>query len=88
MTQINTTNIFKGDVKLNDNLQTYEYTLMYYYGCWVTKMKIYAENDAEAIYDAEHSGLSPKLTYALFQGNRKVKEFNDHKIDKSCNFYK
>lgn len=73
-------NIFKGDVKLNDNLTTREYRLMYYFGVWHTKSIIYAECDAEAIFDArtEFKSINPanKLPYALWCGNRIVKKFN------------
>ena len=80
-----TTNIFSGEVKLNNNLVIKEYRLMYFFGCWLTAKKIYAENDAEAIFDAKHEMADAKgktLRYALFCGNRKVTElqkpsFND-----------
>lgn len=85
MTQEDITKIFSGEVKLNGNLQTFEYVLAYHYGCWVTKMRIYAENDAEAIYDAEHSGLCPKLTYRLYCGERVVKEWTEHREDNISN---
>ena len=73
-------NIFKGDVKLNDNLTTREYRLMYYYGVWHTKSIIYAECDAEAIFDARTEfkcvKSAKKLPFALWSGNRIVKQFN------------
>ena len=68
------TDIFKGEVKLNDNLQVKEYRLMYYFGCWLTAKKIYAEDDAEAIFDAKDEIKSTTLRYALFCGHRKVAE--------------
>lgn len=59
------------------NLKTYK--VMYYFGTWMTHEVLAAENDAEAIFDADMSvATAPakdKLTYALFQGNRKVKTY-------------
>ncbi|MBO5814017.1 MAG: hypothetical protein J6R13_05835 [Alistipes sp.] len=73
-------NIFKGDIKLNDELTTREYRLMYYFGVWYTHSTIYAECDAEAIFDArtEFKAVksADKLPYALWCGNRLVKRFN------------
>lgn len=73
-------NIFKGDVKLNENLTTREYRLMYYFGVWYTSAIIYAECDAEAIFDAREDFKTAKaadrLPYALWCGNRLVKRFN------------
>lgn len=72
--------IFRGDVKLNDNLTTREYRLMYYFGVWYTKTIIYAECDAEAIFDAREDfkavKSADKLPFALWCGNRLVKRFN------------
>ena len=68
-----------------------EYRLMYFSGVWVTSKRLYAENDAEAIYDAENPTewdnyesapvLAEKLKkagwgVALFCGNRKVKKYS------------
>ena len=59
------------------NLKTYK--VMYYFGTWMTHEVITAESDAEAIFDADMSvATAPakdKLTYALWQGNRKVKTY-------------
>ena len=59
------------------NLKTYK--VMYYFGTWMTHEVIAAENDAEAIFDADMSVANApakgKLTYALWQGNRKVKTY-------------
>lgn len=54
-----------------------EYRLMYLFGAWVTSAVIYAESDAEAVFDADNEPkvASGKLRYALFCGNRKVKEY-------------
>ena len=56
-----------------------EYKLMYYFGTWITNCKLYAENDQEAIYDADRCVkiANDKLNYALWCGNRKVKEYNN-----------
>lgn len=56
-----------------------EYRLMYFFGAWITSRRFYAETDAEAIYDAEAefpANLENWRGVALFQGNRRVKEFN------------
>jgi hypothetical protein len=55
---------------------------MYFYGVWHTKSMIFAESDAEAIYDARcevkgsKAAVNGKLPYALWCGNRLVKKFN------------
>ena len=59
---------------------TREYRLMYMYGAWVTKSVIYAENDAEAIFDADMDFSDSRLGdlkhgVALFCGNRMVKSY-------------
>ena len=59
---------------------TAKYTLMYFFGAWVTKEVIYAESDAEAIFDADATFNGSRLEnwphgVALFCGNRKVKEY-------------
>lgn len=54
------------------------YKLMYLYGAWITAANIYAETDAEAIFDAEDelkNKRAKQLRYALWDGNRMVKEF-------------
>jgi hypothetical protein len=52
---------------------------MYYFGVWMTHEVFAAESDAEAIFDADMSVANApakdKLTYALWQGNRKVKTY-------------
>ena len=52
---------------------------MYYFGAWITKETFAAESDAEAIFDADMivatAPARGKLTYALWQGNRKVKTY-------------
>ena len=52
---------------------------MYYFGVWMTHEVLAAESDAEAIFDADMSVANApakdKLTYALWQGNRKVKTY-------------
>ena len=59
------------------NLKTYK--VMYYFGTWITHEVIAAESDEEAIFDADMSVANApakdKLTYALWQGNRKVKTY-------------
>lgn len=60
-----------------NTLKTYK--VMYYFGTWMTHEVLAAESDAEAIFDADMSvATAPargKLTYALWQGNRKVKTY-------------
>lgn len=72
--------IFSNEVTLNENLTTREYRLMYYFGVWYTHSIIYAECDAEAIFDAREdfkiAKAAGKLPYALWCGNRLVKRFN------------
>lgn len=60
--------------------QTREYRLMYLFGAWVTKEVIYAESDAEAVFDADMTFASSNLGnwrygVALFCGNRMVKHY-------------
>lgn len=76
-------NIFKiCNPAVESEITTREYRLMYFYGVWHTKSMIYAESDAEAIYDTRKEvkdakeAVNGKLPYALFQGNRLVKRFN------------
>ncbi len=75
------TNFCKSEANYNDPLAI-EYRLMYFYGIWHTKSMIYAESDAEAIYDARcevkgsKAAVNGKLPYALFRGNKLVKRFN------------
>lgn len=50
------------------------------FGAWVTKSVIYAENDAEAIFDADMDFSDSRLGewkhgVALFCGNRMVKSY-------------
>lgn len=60
-----------------NTLKTYK--VMYYFGAWISKETFAAESDAEAIFDADMivatAPAKDKLTYALFQGNRKVKTY-------------
>lgn len=55
------------------------YRVMCYFGAWISKETFSAESDAEAIFDADmivaNAPAKDKLTYALFQGNRKVKTY-------------
>lgn len=60
--------------------QVSEYRLMYKFGAWVTKSIICAENDAEAIFDADMDFSDSRLGewkhgVALFCGNRMVKSY-------------
>ena len=60
---------------------TREYRLMYNFGAWVTKEIIIAESDAEAVFDADTTFANSNLAgwkygFALFCGNRKVKQYN------------
>lgn len=67
-------------------LKTKEYRLRYFFGTWMTSRIIYAENDAEAIHDAdeaynENGNLADwQYPVALFCGNRKIKEYNYRNI--------
>jgi hypothetical protein len=66
-------------IVINTNLTTKEYRLMYLWGAWVTKEVIFAENDAEAIFDADAAFASCRLesfNVVLFCGNRAVKIYN------------
>ena len=56
------------------------YRLMYFSGVWVTKEVFAAENDTEAIFDADMTFANSNLTdwqhgVALFCGNRRVKNY-------------
>lgn len=63
-----------------------EYKLMYLFGAWVSSATIYAENDAEAIQDADNLPrvASDKLQYCLFCGNRRVKMYSAPTHPKAC----
>lgn len=57
-----------------------EYKLMYIFGGWVLKSKVYAQDDNEAIRDADEVFGESRLQnwphgVALFQGNRQVKRY-------------
>lgn len=60
---------------------TQEYKLMYLWGAWMTDTKIYAEDDSEAIFDADEAFAEKKSLrnwpygVVLFQGNRIVKTY-------------
>lgn len=75
-------NIFKNVNPVESEITTREYRLMYFFGCWLTKSMIYAESDAEAIFDARcevketKAAVNGQLPYALFQGNKLVKRYN------------
>jgi hypothetical protein len=66
--------------------KTKEYRLRYFFGTWMTSSIIFAENDAEAIHDADEiyndNGNLADWQYpvALFCGNRKIKEYNCRSI--------
>lgn len=57
--------------------RTKEYRLMYLFGAWITSKRFFAENDEEAIFDAdgEKKKALGKFEYALFCGTRKVKSY-------------
>lgn len=68
-----------------------EYRLMYQFGGWVTAIRLFAENDDEAIFDADLEYYFPTSEFtlrngtndlrnwfkgvALFCGNRLVKRY-------------
>ena len=60
-----------------NTLKTYK--VMYYFGAWISKETFAAESDAEAIFDADmivaNAPARGKLTYALWQGNRRIKTY-------------
>jgi hypothetical protein len=66
--------------------KTKEYRLRYFFGTWMTSSIIFAESDAEAIFDAdevynENGNLADwQYPVALFCGNRKVKVYNNRSI--------
>jgi len=65
-------------IKIPEKIEVEEYKLMYLWGAWITKVRIYAENDDEAIFDAaEHAKNLMNWPYsvALFCGNRLVKRY-------------
>lgn len=71
------------NIKVNENVKTSEYRLMYFFGVWFTREVIYAENDAEAIFDSDDSykasGLEKwQYSVALWCGNRMVKSYKDN----------
>ena len=66
-------------VQLNETA-TREYRLMYFFGAWIPKCTIIAENDKEAVFDADEAFENSRLgewkhRVALFCGNRLVKEY-------------
>ncbi|MDE6534500.1 MAG: hypothetical protein K2K82_00650 [Muribaculaceae bacterium] len=66
-------------VSMSDALpKVKEYALMYLFGAWVTAEKFCAENDAEAVFEADRlpKVAADKLEYALFCGNRRVKTYS------------
>lgn len=68
------------NIQLSD-FTVQEYKLMYLCGAWMTAAKIYAEDDEEAIFDADEAFLEKKglrnwpYGVVLFQGNRRVKTY-------------
>ncbi len=53
-----------------------KYALQYCFGAWITSSWIYAEDDAEAIFDAKSDiKASNKLQYRLMKGCEVVKMF-------------
>lgn len=65
----------------SQNPEVQEYRLMYLFGAWITKERIYAETDEEAIHDADEVYKEAKSLHewryrvALMQGDRVVKEY-------------
>lgn len=77
MTQIS---IPAGSIKVTEKPNIREYRLMYVFGAWITREKIYAETDNEAVFDADaafrDSGLeSWRYGVALFRGNKLIKTY-------------
>lgn len=74
---MNLHNLFSNNIEMLD-IDTREYRLMYFFGVWVTANIVYAESDAEAIFDTRSAvkEAEDKLPYALWCGNRLVKKFN------------
>lgn len=66
-----------GEVDVRERVYVKEYRLMYLFGGWFTKEKFYAEDDREAIEDADRMAkvASDKVQYALWCGNRMVKRY-------------
>ena len=65
-------------------ISTREYRLMYFFGAWVSKCTIIAENDKEAVFDADQIFKDSHLQgwehgVALFCGNRMVKEYKPNR---------
>ena len=65
--------------------KTHEYRLMYQFGAWITKERIYAENDAEAIFDADDAFRKSHLQdwqhgVALFKGNKRIKIYKPSQL--------
>lgn len=70
-----------GDAEKSQDPEVQEYRLMYLFGAWITKERIYAETDEEAIHDADEVYKEAKSLHewryrvALMQGDRVVKEY-------------
>lgn len=73
----NRTNLQKEMKNLIKQPRTKEYRLMYFFSAWVTSECIYAENDEEAIFDADNTPkiAADTLQYALFCGNKLIKKY-------------
>lgn len=69
------------NIHISKDIKVKEYKLMYLFGAWITKAVIYAENDVEAIFDAEEAYKNSRLEgwpyeVALYCENRKVRTIN------------
>ena len=73
--------LYTMDMNITLSTPTFKtYKLMYFFGAWITKEVIAAENDAEAVFDADQTFADSNLSgwkygVALFCGNRKIKEY-------------
>ena len=65
------------NIKVSETISTKEYRLVYCYGIWYTAEKIFAESDAEAIFDADNNPriANDKLEYRLICGNKTIKTY-------------
>ena len=65
------------NIKVSEEINTKEYRLVYCYGIWYTAEKIFAESDAEAIFDADNNPriANDKLEYRLICGNKTIKTY-------------
>lgn len=73
--------LYTMDMNMTLSTPTFKtYKLMYFFGAWITKEVIAAENDAEAVFDADATFAESRLSewkhgVVLFCGNRKVKQY-------------